>query len=208
MIFFGKCYFLPKKTVQYILYPTRSEKKIKTDRFSIPSSLIKLQIMFGKLVPVGGGDDIPLHKNELIVGRKEDCDVVLRFGNVSSRHCRLVLSNGYWYVQDMKSTNGIKVNGLRVDDRRIDPGAKLTVAHLTFIMEYDPQELGAFGAPPPDVLDTLIFEKSLLEKAGLAGRAKGGDPKKPDSQKTKTKSDDGVEKVDYSAFTVEDIKFN
>ena len=41
---------------------------------------------FGELVPVGGGDPIPLLKKTLLVGRRETCDVVLRFANVSSNH--------------------------------------------------------------------------------------------------------------------------
>ena len=165
--------------------------------------------MYGELVPVGGGDNIPLLKKELIVGRKEDCDIVLRFANVSSRHCRLLVSSGYWYVQDMKSTNGVKVNGLRVDDRRVDPGAKLTIAHHDYRIEYDPVELGAFGAPPPDVLDTQIFSKSLLERAGLQGKVRGEQDadmlksaKKPQHQ-----AQDGIERRDYSEYSVDDISY-
>jgi adenylate cyclase len=43
--------------------------------------------MYGELVPVGGGDNIPLLKPNLIVGRRESCDIVLRFANVSGQHC-------------------------------------------------------------------------------------------------------------------------
>jgi len=123
--------------------------------------------MYGELVPTGGGDNIPLYKVELIVGRREDCDIVLRFSNVSARHCRLVLSDGYWYVQDMQSTNGVKVNGLRVEDRRIDPGVRLSISRHEYRISYTPQQLGATGNVPPDSLDHDIFSKSLLERAGL-----------------------------------------
>ncbi len=70
--------------------------------------------MYGELVPVGGGDPIPLLKKSLLVGRRESCDIVLRFSNVSAHHCQLTLNGGYWYVKDMNSRNGLKVNGLRV----------------------------------------------------------------------------------------------
>jgi len=123
--------------------------------------------MYGELIPTGGGDNIPLYKAELIVGRREDCDIVLRFSNVSARHCRLVLSDGYWYIQDMQSTNGVKVNGLRVDDRRLDPGVKVSISKHDYRINYNPQALGAAGVRPPDSLDHDIFSKSLLERAGL-----------------------------------------
>ena len=35
--------------------------------------------MYGILEPLRGGDDIPLRKRELIIGRSDKCDVVLRF---------------------------------------------------------------------------------------------------------------------------------
>ncbi len=80
--------------------------------------------MYGELVPVGGGDPIPLLKTSLLLGRRESCDIVLRFSNVSAHHCQLTVNGGYWYVRDLNSRNGVKVNGLRVADteQRLDPG--------------------------------------------------------------------------------------
>lgn len=127
--------------------------------------------MYGLLVPVGGGDPIPLRKEEMIVGRKDNCDIVLRFSNVSGKHCKLVLSSGYWYVVDMKSTNGVKINGAKVSDHRIDPGATLAIAKHLFKLQYDPAKNGATGAPPPEIYQSSdIMSRSLLEKAGLERR--------------------------------------
>ncbi|MDR0337650.1 MAG: FHA domain-containing protein [Planctomycetaceae bacterium] len=124
--------------------------------------------IYGQLIPAGGGDPIPLRKREILVGRKDNCDVVLRFSNVSGQHCRLVLSNGYWYVLDMQSTNGIKVNGVKVTDHRVDPGATLAIAKHLFKLQYNPAENGAVGPPPGDVLhESELLSQSLLEKAGL-----------------------------------------
>ena len=57
--------------------------------------------MLGELQPIGGGDPIPLMKPVLTVGRRESCDIVLRFPNVSGSHCELSLENGYWFVKDL-----------------------------------------------------------------------------------------------------------
>jgi hypothetical protein len=123
--------------------------------------------MYGELLPVGGGDPIPLLKKNLLVGRRESCDIVLRFSNVSAHHCQLTLNAGYWHVRDMQSRNGVKINGIRVTDKRVDPGDVLSIAKHSYEMRYSPMDLGAVGPPPTDVAKAEIFSKSLLERAGL-----------------------------------------
>jgi adenylate cyclase len=123
--------------------------------------------MYGELIPLGGGDAIPLFKKSLLVGRRESCDIVLRFSNVSAHHCELILNGGYWYVKDLKSRNGTKVNGARVAEKRLDPGDVLAVAKHTYQVRYSPIDNGAVGPPPPDATEEDIFSKSLLERAGL-----------------------------------------
>ncbi|MCA8987335.1 MAG: FHA domain-containing protein [Planctomycetaceae bacterium] len=121
--------------------------------------------MFGELVPVGGGDNIPLLKTHLVIGRRPTCDICLPFPNVSSQHCELVLKNGYWHVQDLGSRNGIKINGERDESRFLLPGDELSVAKHVYQVSYEPTA----DAPPP-MEESNPFGKSLLEKAGLTGK--------------------------------------
>lgn len=123
--------------------------------------------MYGELHPLAGGDPIPLKKKTLVVGRRESCDIVLRFANVSAHHCQLNLVGGYWYVRDLNSRNGTKVNGVRVREKRLDPGDKLSIAKHVYEVKYSPIDNGAIGPPPPDTADYEVFNKSLLERAGL-----------------------------------------
>ena len=123
--------------------------------------------MYGELIPLGGGDPIPLLKPQLLVGRRESCDIVLRFANVSAHHCQLAIDNGYLYVRDLQSRNGIKVNDVRKPESRLDPGDVLSIAKHKYRVEYDPSELGAVGPPPPDNLSQEIMGESLLSRAGL-----------------------------------------
>jgi predicted component of type VI protein secretion system len=127
---------------------------------------------FGELVPTGGGDNIPLLKRKLLIGRRDSCDIALRFANVSGKHCRMSLEQGYWFVSDLNSRNGTKVDDLKIIRKRLDPGSKLAIAKHEYRIEYSPEELGAFGPPPPD--DDHIEEmlrRSLLDRAGLSRRA-------------------------------------
>jgi adenylate cyclase len=131
----------------------------------------------GQLVPVGGGDNIPLIRHVLTLGRRETCDVCLRFPNVSGRHCELTFVEGYWYVRDLNSTNGIKVNGVRVREKMLlHPGAELSIARRRFTIEYElPTDRRALEEQAPEDM----MSQSLLEKAGLVRpkrhRRKGGD---------------------------------
>ena len=123
--------------------------------------------MYGELIPVGGGDPIPLLKKSLRVGRRESCDIVLRFPNVSAHHCQLTLDGGYWYIKDSNSRNGVKVNNLRVTSKRLDPGDVICIARHKYEVQYSPAELGAVGPPPLADLSSDIFNRSLLDRAGL-----------------------------------------
>jgi adenylate cyclase len=126
---------------------------------------------YGELVPVGGGDPIPLLKNRLRIGRREGCDIVLNFANVSGHHALMEVEEGYWFVRDLKSRNGVKVDGKRIMvgmRKRLDPGAIVRFAKHEYEIVYNPHELGAYGSPPQDEQMDDFFSKSLLDRAGLS----------------------------------------
>ncbi|MDR3182633.1 MAG: FHA domain-containing protein [Planctomycetaceae bacterium] len=125
--------------------------------------------MYGELVPVGAGDPFPLVKTEVTVGRHKKCDVILNYPNVSGKHCKLVLNEGYWYIVDLQSTNGVKVNGRKTVNCRIDPNVPLAVSTHGFKIEYSPVSNGAKGMMPPSTLqeEGEVMSESLLQRAGL-----------------------------------------
>lgn len=123
--------------------------------------------VLGELIPLGGGDTIQLRKPQLLVGRRESCDIILRFANVSAHHCQISVDGGYFYVRDLGSRNGIKVNNVRVQEKRLDPGDVLAVAKHRYEIRYSPADLGAVGPPPSDNLSREIMGESLLSRAGL-----------------------------------------
>jgi adenylate cyclase len=135
--------------------------------------------MYGELIPQGGGDPIPLLKKHLLVGRRESCDIVLRFSNVSAHHCELTLNGGYWFVRDRKSRNGTKVNGIPITEKRLDPGDTLSVAKHRYEVQYSPLDNGAVGPPPPEDLAGDIMKQSLLERAGLMNDSSYRGPSTP-----------------------------
>ena len=120
--------------------------------------------IYGELKPIGGGDIIPLLKTTLIVGRRESCDIVLRFPNVSGIHCELSVVDGKWMVKDLNSSNGTKVNDFRIQENPIDPGDIISIGKHKYEMCYNPGIISS----PASLKD--VFSKSLLEAAGLESR--------------------------------------
>ena len=73
-----------------------------------------------------------------VIGRSRDCDVTLSDQNVSRRHAEVRPSGGKWIVKDLGSTNGVKVNGRRIQGpqslKRGDV-IELGTARVTFELE-------------------------------------------------------------------------
>lgn len=127
--------------------------------------------LVGELVPVGGGDPIPLRRGSLTVGRRESCDISLKFPNVSGLHCRLDYKDaGYWEVRDLGSTNGIKVNGERVLTRALRPGDEIAIAKRKYKIQYNLTSQAEAALEAVLSEDEHTFNQSLLEKAGLQKR--------------------------------------
>jgi adenylate cyclase len=125
----------------------------------------------GELVPVGGGDPIPLRQGILTIGRRESCDISLKFPNVSGLHCELAYKDaGYWQVRDLGSTNGIKVNGQRILTRALRPGDILSIAKRKYAIQYNLTAAGEAAIEAVLSEDEDVFSQGLLEKAGLAKR--------------------------------------
>jgi adenylate cyclase len=124
-------------------------------------------VVNGELVPVGGGDAIPLLRSVMSVGRRESCDVCLQFPNISGMHCELFFRDGYWSIRDLNSTNGVKVNGVRVQGQPLKPGDEIAIAKRRYVIQY------TLGPDAQHILEALLaededmFGKSLLERAGL-----------------------------------------
>jgi transcriptional regulator with GAF, ATPase, and Fis domain len=75
----------------------------------------------GAVVPVG---------DRTSVGKADDNDLVLPDDTVSRHHCELVREGDAVRVRDLQSTNGTRVDGTRVTDALLSPGAVLKVGEI------------------------------------------------------------------------------
>jgi adenylate cyclase len=139
----------------------------------------------GELIPQGGGDPIPLIREVLTIGRRDTCDIPMPYPNVSGLHCELNFRDGLWHIRDRNSTNGIKVNGKRVQEKLLRPKDEISIGKRLYTIQYKvpagvklPEEAGESEG---------LLGQSLLEKAGLEAPKKDKEqrqPKRPPSQLT------------------------
>ncbi|MCA9056535.1 MAG: FHA domain-containing protein [Planctomycetaceae bacterium] len=90
------------------------------------------------LIPLDGGDDVPLDKAVTFVGRHPDCDIVLTNSRkVSRKHCCIAQINEAYVVRDLGSMNGVRVNDdISHEEMRIRPGDQLWVGDVGFRVEF------------------------------------------------------------------------
>src|SRR5262249_57345944 len=134
----------------------------------------------GELVPVGGGDPIPLIRSVMTIGRRESCDIPMRFPNVYGLHAELNFRDGYWYVRDLNSTNGVKVNGTRVQEKLVHPKDEIGVGKRGYVIHYElPAGRRALEEIEEDIMGTSLLERAGLERPKPAKdkkRSKGFEP--------------------------------
>src|SRR5580704_10430239 len=88
-----------------------------------------------RLVAVDEGPDITLDRTIVVVGRHPACETRLDSLRVSRHHCCMTQENGEVVVRDLGSTNGIRINGQRVEMGRLRPGDELSIAHIRYRLE-------------------------------------------------------------------------
>lgn len=91
---------------------------------SVPQTVTRLEAVSGPHT----GQSFMLATNPIVLGREPGCNVVLINDNMASRrHAQLVFDSSSWRIEDMGSTNGIFVNGLRVTNQIINVGDQIGI---------------------------------------------------------------------------------
>jgi pSer/pThr/pTyr-binding forkhead associated (FHA) protein len=62
----------------------------------------------------GKNKTVELGSGEVTIGRSQGCKVRLKEDSVSRRHSRVVFRNEEYQIEDLNSTNGVYVNGVRI----------------------------------------------------------------------------------------------
>ena len=112
------------------------DNELKPGRFTVTSRMKETvgPAGVGALV-LPSGERVALGGQVVSIGRLTECTIPLTDGNVSRRHCEVRSSSRGYVVVDLGSTNGTKVNGLRIQgEQALQDGDIVSVGstHLRF----------------------------------------------------------------------------
>jgi pSer/pThr/pTyr-binding forkhead associated (FHA) protein len=137
--------------------------------------------MPAQLLALTDGPSILLDKPILLLGRHGECDVQLNSRKVSRRHCCIAQVHDYLVVRDLGSTNGVRINGKRVLEGKLNAGDELTVGNFRYQVYLDaeansdePQDTppplpNAKAKPLPDRLEEADEPVPLDDATANAG---------------------------------------
>src|SRR4051794_24355937 len=95
----------------------------------------------GRAILVAEGKRHAVGANGATIGRSRECDIVLADSNISRQHARLRPgTDGRWTIEDLGSTNGVRVNGRDIPaghPEPLDPGAHLALGTVDARFEVD-----------------------------------------------------------------------
>jgi pSer/pThr/pTyr-binding forkhead associated (FHA) protein len=103
-----------------------------------------------QLVALSDGPSILLDKPILLLGRHPECDIQIDSRKISRRHCCIAQVSDYLVVRDLGSTNGIRINGIRVIEGRLTSGDELTIGNSRYKVSWDgaPANVSPAGRRP------------------------------------------------------------
>ncbi len=101
---------------------------MKTGRFKVEGKMVEAATMAGAgSIVLPTGDRIVLGSDTLTIGRLPSCDIPVPDSNVSRKHAEIRPSGDGYLVVDLGSTNGTRVNGATVAERRLGDGDVISV---------------------------------------------------------------------------------
>ncbi|MFL5322111.1 MAG: FHA domain-containing protein [Myxococcaceae bacterium] len=125
------------------------------------------------------GREFVFEQPSVVIGRTSECDVVLYDPGVSRKHARIFAEGDGYFVEDMGSSNGTKVNGEVVKKIQLKDGDAVTLGPVVF--NFVGTELE--DAPPPPAQEgdgsTRIVDVDQLKRqkkqAALAPKGAAAD---------------------------------
>lgn len=80
-----------------------------------------------------------INKTSFILGKSQNtADGVIPRSTVSRQHCRILFEDGNYYLEDLDSTNGTKLNGVRLtcyQKNPVRPGDIIKISNISFRLE-------------------------------------------------------------------------
>ena len=89
---------------------------------AVPKAELELVVRAGGS---SSGQRVPLHGSRITAGRMRSCDLTIDDSTVSREHAAFVRRSDHWWVVDLGSTNGTRVNGRQAAEHPLGPGDRV-----------------------------------------------------------------------------------
>ncbi len=83
----------------------------------------------------GDGSRTAVGEDPVVIGRSPESGLVLTDATVSRQHAEIVRDGDAWFIRDLGSSNGTKVNGSRVVDQILHDGDEVRFGSVTLRFE-------------------------------------------------------------------------
>lgn len=93
---------------------------------AMPAKLVVISSNFA-------GQEFPLNRDEVVIGRGDDCHVIIDHRSISTKHAKIVReSNTVYKIVDLNSKNGVKVSGEDYRATHLKRGDIVELGHVKF----------------------------------------------------------------------------
>ena len=89
------------------------------------------------LLALTEGPNIPLDKPIVLIGRHQECDIQIPSRKISRRHCCIAQIADHLVVRDLGSTNGIRINGVKVVEGNLQAEDELTIGNARYQLKWE-----------------------------------------------------------------------
>ncbi len=160
---------------------------------------------YGYIVDMYDGERYELNMWETSIGRSNSCDIVIQYDTMSRFQAVIARRNDNWYIHDLRSKSGVKVNGKIIEKKQtVKDGDILTLGSMRFRFEVADDPVVRVGKK----------KKSKGKKTEPAKKPPSSQPqsqtipKKPSSEKPQHYTDYNKPQLNFekktpSSYTVE-----
>ncbi|PJF41017.1 MAG: hypothetical protein CUN54_03000 [Phototrophicales bacterium] len=112
----------------------------------------------------------PVTRDEIVLGRVDDCDIVLADRQVSRKHIRIFRDGEQYYIEDLNSKNGTWVNGQQLRGvRELQDNDEIQVALATRIQFIGKGSTTPLTSKPGDALNGRLQIDQTTRRVFIGG---------------------------------------